>query len=225
LPEEIGAKIYKSCCGKIICCGCVFADETQNRRAICPFCRAQEPDNISDAETIQRLEKRLKFNDPWAFYTLGVMYFFGEGVVQDKPKAFGCYFRGAELGSAEASYALAKSYYHGDGIAQDKKKAVYYGELAAMQGNSVSRYNLGVNEAKAGKYNKALKHWLISCERGQVVSLKAIKRLLVVGRATKEDCEKALRAYKEYVKEVKSDQRDEAAAFDGTYRYYSPLEE
>jgi hypothetical protein len=32
---------YMTCCGKFICSGCMHAYEKQNRRGICPFCRAQ----------------------------------------------------------------------------------------------------------------------------------------------------------------------------------------
>jgi hypothetical protein len=35
-----------------------------------------------------------------------------------------------------------------------------------MKGNNASRRILGAEEAEAGKYDKALKHWLFSCGRG-----------------------------------------------------------
>jgi hypothetical protein len=49
--------------------------------------------------------------------------------------------------------------------------------------------------------------------------LGAVKHLLIGGYATKEDYEKALRSYQEYIDDVKSDHRDEAAAVHGHYRY------
>ena len=41
------------------------------------------------------------------------------------------------------------------------------------------------------------------------------------GKATKEDYTTALRAYQEYLGEIKSVQRDKAAAASERYRYYS----
>jgi membrane protein required for beta-lactamase induction len=70
------------------------------------------------------------------------------------------------------------------------------------------------------KYDKALKHWLISCGRGHNASLGNIKQLFVqLSHTTQEEYENALRSYQEYIDEIKSDQRDEAAAFDEAFRY------
>ena len=40
------------------------------------------------------------------------------------------------------------------------------------------------------------------------------------GDATKDDYAKALRVYQTYLVEIKSAQRDEAAAFNDAYKYY-----
>jgi hypothetical protein len=74
LPESmICAKRYRSCCGKTFCSGCLFADMKQNNgRRICPFCRAQSPENIVDA--IDLLYKRAEINDPNALAVLGVSF-------------------------------------------------------------------------------------------------------------------------------------------------------
>lgn len=93
-----------------------------------------------------------------------------------------------------------------------------------MRGNSFSRHNLGLNEAKAGNFDKARKHWLISCGCGQVESLEAIKTIFINGCASEEDYEKALKSLEEYIEDIKSEQRDEAAAYDQQYRYYLPVQ-
>ena len=56
-------------------------------------------------------------------------------------------------------------------------------------------------------------------------SLKIIKLMYREGEATKDDYTKALRSYQEYLDEIKSDQRDKAAASNinianGRYKYY-----
>jgi TPR repeat protein len=129
-------------------------------------------------------------------------------------------FRAAELGSAQASSIIAYAYQEGDGIEKDEKKARYWTELAAMNGHNSCRHLLGVTEANAGKYNNALKHWLISSGRGHKASLESIKYLFIDGIASKRDYEKALRSYQHYICEIRSDQRDEAAAFRERYRYF-----
>ena len=40
------------------------------------------------------------------------------------------------------------------------------------------------------------------------------------GHATKDDYAKALRAHQAYLDEIRSDQRDEAAALDKYFKYY-----
>jgi TPR repeat protein len=125
------------------------------------------PENMS--ETLQLLNKRLEVNDPEAFYNVGAVYFIGQYVVQDKSKGLEYYIRGAELGSASASNAVAQAYDIGEGVAKNAKKAMHYYELAAMKGHTESRYNLGRSKANAGRCDKAVKHWLISCGRGVIM--------------------------------------------------------
>jgi TPR repeat protein len=90
------------------------------------------------------------------------------------------------------------------GVAKDEKKALHYSELAAIKGDSTSRCNLGCKEYNAGWCDKAIKHRLISCQRGCYDSLDNIKQLFMDGAATKEDYEKALQSYQEYIDEIKS---------------------
>ena len=60
--------------------------------------------------------------------------------------------------------------------------------------------------------DRAIKHYMIAIESGWSGSLAVIRSLHLIGHATKEDYSKALRSYQEYLNEVKSAQRDEAAA-------------
>lgn len=122
------------------------------------------------------------------------------------------FFQGAELGSTRALYGVANAYNSSEGVEKDGKKARHYYELAAMKGDNISRCNLGAEEGIAGDFDKALKHLLISCGRGRMFSLKNIKLLFMKGAAAKEDYEKALQSYQQYIDEIKSDQRDKAAA-------------
>ena len=101
----------------------------------------------------------------------------------------------------------------------DTKKANLYYKLAAIEGNVNSRYNLGNSELRAGNVKRALKHYLIAAEGGESDSLKQIQKLYSNGFARKDNYAKALRAYQAYLAEIKSTQRDKAAAARGK-RYY-----
>ena len=105
----------------------------------------------------------------------------------------------------------------------NEKMANHYYELAAMGGNASSRYNIGSSEYRVGNIERALKHQMIAVGSGYSVSLSAIQRMYKDREATKDDYAKALRAYQAYLGEIKSVQRDEAAAAIENYKYYELL--
>jgi len=215
---------YKTCCGKAVCSGCCYAplynnqgNEVDNQK--CPYCRAPIPE--SNEEIVERLQKRVEVGDPIAIYNLGIKYRDAEdGYPQDHVKALELHHRAGELGNAMAYGSIGWAYDHGEGVEVDKKKAIHCYELAAMKGDAISRYILGVNEENADNMNRALKHYMIAVTDGHAESLQEIQDLFTNGHATKEDYTKALRSYQEYLCEVKSRQRDEAAAADEENRYY-----
>jgi len=102
----------------------------------------------------------------------------------------------------------------------DEEKAEHYYEIAAIRGDSQARHNVGCMERDEGNVDRALKHWMIAVSSGHSNSLTRIKELYTNGDATKDDYAKALRAYQSYLSEVKSSQRDKAAAASEMYRYY-----
>ena len=73
---------------------------------------------------------------------------------------------------------------------------------------------------RAGNMDKALKHFLIAFMGGSKESLEKIQQLYIDGHVTKEDYTKALQVYQEYLGEIKSDQRDKAAAAHERFRYF-----
>ena len=103
---------------------------------------------------------------------------------------------------------------------RDTKKAIRYYELAAMRGNVIARHNRGYNESRAGNMERAIKHHMIAVRGGISESLKSIKLLYKNGNATKDDYTTVLQLYQEYLGEIKSKQRDDAAAADNRYRYH-----
>ena len=91
----------------------------------------------------------------------------------------------------------------------------------SWQRHIIARHNLGGLEYQSGNLDRALKHFMIAAGGGYKTSLSAIQEMFKRGVATKEDYAKALRAYQAYLGEIKSVQRNEAAAFSEEYKYYN----
>ena len=220
---ETGSK-YMTCCGKVVCNGCIYAPVYDNEGNevdddICPFCRAPPP--TSNEERFKRKMKRVEVNDVHAMYSLGCYYAAGKtGLSQNYTKALELLHRAAELGHAPAHASIGYFYEVGEGVEIDRKKVKYHYELAAIGGYAGARYNLGNNEHRAGNFDRALKHHMIAAKNGISESLNMIKKMYLKGLATKEDYTKALRTLQDYLGEIKSKQRDEAAAYSDRYRYY-----
>jgi len=215
---------YKPCCGKVICSGCIYAPLYDNQgnkvdNQKCPFCRTPTP---IDDEVNDMLKKRIEAGDSQAMYNQGCGHRDGiHGCPQDYGKGLELWHRAGELGYSAAHTAIGNAYYYGVGVEVDKEKAKHYYELAAIGGCVIARYNLGCFEKKAGNLDRALRHFMIAARSGHGKSLKQIKRLCTNGHVTDEDYTEALQSYQEYLGEIKSRQRDEAAAARGElYRYY-----
>jgi len=142
------------------------------------------------------------------------------GFPQDHTKALEYWHRAGELGIAKAYVNIGYAYQYGEGVEVDEKKAIHYYELAAMAGDADARHNLGLEEERVGNMERALNHHMIAVRAGDSDSLKEIQELYSKGHATKEDYTKALQSYQKYLMDIKSDQRDKAAAFSEDYRYY-----
>ena len=217
LPTLNSGRRYMTCCGKVICSGCLHAplydnqgNQVDNKK--CPFCRTPHPASNEELEE-ERYKKRVEANDPRAILDIGCLYRDGlRGFQQSYVKALEFYHRAAELGHTEAYRNVGYAYQCGKGVEVDKKKAIYYTELAAMRGDAGARHNLGISEKHSGNYNRALKHYTIAVRSGFAPSLNQIKDMYTNGQATKEDYTKALQLYQTYLGEIKSKQRDEAAA-------------
>jgi len=224
LPYNPQGSVYMNCCGKVLCTGCIHAFQskiTKEEHDVCPFCRTPPPYRGEEAKFVKRYEDRVEMNDAEAISIMGVNYALGRyGVPQNYAKAFKLWHRAGELGHAEAYSSIGFAYDYGRGVDVDMKKAKHYWELAAMGGEGKARCKLGVIELRAGKYDRALKHWMIGAKCGYSDSLKFIKQSYIIGHASKDNYTAALYSYQAYVDEIKSDQRDEAAAFDNDWKYY-----
>ena len=162
MPALDSGSRYKSCCGKVICCGCIHAVRMRDGDvALCPFCRTPTP--TSDEEVTEMTIKRVDAGDPIAIFNLGGDYRDGtNGFPQDYTKALELYQRAGELGNSRAYCNIGFAYDHGIGADGNKGQAKHYYELTAMRGSVMARHNIGSLEARAGNFDMAIKHYMIA---------------------------------------------------------------
>ena len=205
LPLDADQITFESCCGKLICNGCIVAMlEREGVNILCAFCRT--PGTKSDEEIIERLEKLMDKGNAYACSRLAGCYAKGRmGILQDWLKANELYLKAGELGCAEAYFNLGNTYDFGRGVEIDKEKAKHYLELAAMNGCLHARYNLGVIEGQAGNNQRAYKHYLIAAGAGFKLSLDIVKSGFRSGIITKDEYANTLRAYQKSQDDIKSD--------------------
>ena len=219
LPLPANQTTFKSCCGKIICNGCILAmfeeaDERGGELGICAFCRKPSP--TTEEELVERIQKLMDANNADAFRYLAEYYEHGKmGLPQDITKANEFRLRAGELGCAAAYCNLGVAYDNGDGVEMDKKKAKYYYELAAINGSVEARHNLGCLEGNSGNINRAKKHYILAARAGHKQSLDMVKEGFMRGIVTKDEYENTLRAYQQQRDEMKSDDRDKAGIIRG----------
>jgi hypothetical protein len=227
LPLDPDQKVLKSCCGKIICKGCIYEMGLRDGRwnqpspmrqprevkkddyALCPFCRT--PLSKSNDEYIKRLNKLVENGNAFAHTSLGEHYDRGScGFLQDKENAVKLYLKAGELGCSDGYNNLAISYKTGDGVAMNMKKAKHFYELSALNGNVAARHNLGCLEGNNGNTFRAIKHFIIAARAGHNISLDEVKVDFMRGFVSKDVYEDTLRAYQKRMDEMKSDMREKA---------------
>ena len=163
----------------------------------------------------------MEAEDATAMFNLGCYYDEGLfGLPQNYDEALELWHRAGDFGYAKAYNNIGNAYYNGREVERDEKKANHYYELAAMGGHVIARHNLGANEFCAGNWDRAVKHYMFAAGAGHNDSVKIIQQLYRAGHATKDDYANALRARQAYLDEIKSPQRDQAAVFHESYKYY-----
>jgi len=193
----------------VICGGCACAnqikDEESMRDPRCPFCR--EPYITSSAEADRNLLKRIEAGDRVAFCQKGC-----QGKEEHNYSVAVEYLtKAANMDDVEAHNQLSQLYYNGEGVERDMKKAVHHLEEAAIGGNPLARFNLGVVSTRDRKFNRAVKHFIIAARQGHDGALEQLKELYKKGTVTKAELAAALRAHQAAVDSTKSSQREAAA--------------
>ena len=206
LPLDEDKYSFHACCSKQVCIGCIFANTKHRVRErlehSCPFCRAD-----LGGDQIQKMMKRAQANDPSALCYMG-----GQRHNEGKfVEAFDYYSKAAELGDANAHFNLSLMYKDGQGVEKDEKKEVYHLEEAAIRGHPDARSFLARYLVMKGRFDRAMKHFIIASNLGSVPAMGALKASYQDGSISKDDFASALRAHHAAIDAMKSPQRDEAA--------------
>lgn len=200
-----GSAAYHSCCGKMICIGCIYASKEQSSLGEkCPFCRTPYPDG--DGEANAHLKKRAAANDPFSIRCIALKYY-GE---EDYVASLELFLKAASLGDIQSHHEAGFMYMDGEGADVNMKKGNYHLEVAAIGGSAESRYALGMYERNYGSYERAMKHLIIAAKQGLEDALAKLKEGYVDGKISKDEFGEALRAYQIAVDATKSPQREEA---------------
>ena len=186
MPSLDTGRRYNTCCGKMICSGCIHAPVYDNQgnkvtEKLCPFCRI--PISSSDEDNIKRVNRRLEAGDSNAMNSLGIYYANGDlGLPKHITKSLELWHQAGELGHASACHNIGNAYKFGTGLEVDQKKAIHYWELAAILGNVSARHNLGTIDVHAGNIDRGIKHYMIAVRGGDYVSLNNIQSFFKNGR-------------------------------------------
>jgi len=231
LPESNGCQ-YQACCGKVLCLGCIkgVIDEQikknrtkkkkgskSNKLPSCPFCR--KPVVASMKENVSRLKRRA-YNNPDDYEALSILgYWYSEGqgeiIPQNVTHGIKLLLLAAQLGSADVYASLGDAYNpmlveNGmyPGIERNILTSIDYYERAAIGGDMIARFNLGVLNMKFFFDPRiTMKHFQIAASQGHDEALEAVKSGYMTGDVTKDEFEAALRANYDSKTAVKSIQR------------------
>eukprot|EP00985_Skeletonema_marinoi_P008502 scaffold3865_cov86-Skeletonema_marinoi.AAC.2 len=147
LPLDHQKSMVQTCCSKIICIGCDYADRLVREREArlvpaCPFCRSPLPNTHEEFDKNEM--KRVEKNDPVAMTQIGKKHYHNG----EYESAFDYLTKAAELGDVDAQKDLSFMYQKGEGVEMDEKKGLYYLEVAAIAGHPSARYNLALKEGR-----------------------------------------------------------------------------
>ncbi len=205
MPLDIEKMVTMPCCQKSICKGCDHANQRREYKAKldikCAFCRQQFPETLTE---------RAEMKNPVALRRVGSQHY-KEG---DYTGACEYWSEAAKLGDVQAHYQLSLSYHNGEGVEKDKKKEIYHSEQAAIGGHPFARNNLGHFEALNGRYDRAIKHFIIAASQGDDCSMENLTQMYIrESLISNEDLAATLRAHQAAVDATKSPHREEADSY------------
>jgi len=83
-------------------------------------------------------------NNKYSRYTMGEIYYYGEGVPRDFKKAFECFEKEALQGEPSSQLHLSQMYNRGEGVPKDDSKSLDWLIKATSQGYPEAQFNMGL---------------------------------------------------------------------------------
>ena len=210
MPQNVSETTLFSCCNTNVCNGCTYVIWKRQRKerlaSGCPFCR-QPGVTCKEEDEVMRC-RRLAAKDPIELTAMGEIYCYKE---KDYEVAFGYYKMAADLGHSSAHCALAWMYNQGRGVEKDKDMEIYHLEEAAIAGSPLARYQLGLYEWNRGRYDRAVRHWIINAKLGDVKSMQKLLDYEDDGVVDKDELIEVTNAHQAVLKEMNSKEREKAA--------------
>ena len=131
---------------------------------------------------------------------LGIMYEYGNGVVQNHAQAVRWYRKAAEQGNALAQTNLGDMYEYGKGIAQSHAEAVRWYRKAAEQGNARAQNDLGHmyydGRGVARSYAEAVRWYRKAAEQGSARGQNNLGHMYLNGYGVHQDLAEAMRWFR-----------------------------
>jgi len=216
LPFKEGEIVFKLCCGKMICVGCVHKSLNTDRKngvpdhkLKCVFCQ-QKLISISN-NNIKLIKKLMKKKNPEAFIAMAGSYRIGkEGVIQSDTRSLEMYICSAELGHARAYAKVASYYKEGIAVEQDMSKAREFWEVAAKKGSVAAHEQLMLFHSENGNSDECYQHMTILASAGDQRSIDGLMKAYKEKSISKEELTKTLHAFQKSINDMKSKDRDDS---------------
>src|SRR5437764_1486871 len=110
---------------------------------------------------------------------LGSCYYYGNGFMEDKKKAFELYLKSAKGGYRNALEKVGFCYEHGDGILKDTNKAFEWYLKAANKGDSYYQYLVAKHYNYEGYITKNEEKGFYEWFKYQILIINVLKLLYV----------------------------------------------
>ena len=130
-----------------------------------------------------------------AQYSLGNVYFRGEGVDRDYAEALEWYLKAADQGNVSAQVAVGAMYAKGRGTKQDYAEANRWFFSAGNKGNAFAQFNMGTAYENGlgiqADHTQAFKWFLRAAENGIARAQYIVGTMYAEGRGTRQSSVKA----------------------------------
>ncbi len=149
---------------------------------------------------IEQLRSTAEQGDAEAQSDLGLMYYMGEGVLQDYKEALKWFRLAADQGDTVAQNSLGVMHDNGKGVLQDHREALKWYRLAADQGNATAQFNLGLMYDGGGgvlqDYQEALKWYRLAADQGYASAQANLGLMYDKGRGVPQDYKEAAKWFR-----------------------------